>query len=98
MNMQNLMMQARKMQKDIEKAQGELENKVYEGSSQLVTAKINGKGKILSVKFDLEEINNDDKEVLEDMVLVAINNAIEKMEKDKEEKFGKYGQMFNGLM
>ena len=36
--------------------------------------------------------------VLEDMVLVAVNNAIGKMEKDKEEKFGKYGQMFNGLM
>lgn len=98
MNMQNLMMQARKMQKDMEKTQGELENKVYEGSSQLVTAKISGKGKILSVKFDLEEITNDDKDVLEDMILIAINNAIEKMEKDKEEKFGKYGQMFNGLM
>lgn len=98
MNMQNLMMQARKMQKDIEKAQSELENKVYEGSSQLVTAEVSGKGKLLSIKFNFEDIDVDDKEMLEDMVLIAVNNAIEKMEKDKEEKFGKYGQMFNGLM
>lgn len=98
MNMQSLMMQAKKMQKDIEKAQSELESKVYEGNSQLVTAKISGKGKLLSIKFDFEDITADDKEMLEDMVLVAVNSAIEKMEKDKEDKFGKYGQMFNGLM
>ena len=39
-----------------------------------------------------------DKEIIEDMVLVAVNSAIEKMEADKADKFGKYGQMFNGLM
>lgn len=98
MNMQSLMMQAKKMQKDIEKAQSELESKVYEGSSQLVTTKMSGKGKLLSIKFDFEDITADDKEMLEDMVLVAVNSAIEKMEKDKEDKLGKYGQMFNGLM
>lgn len=98
MNMQNLMMQAKKMQKDIEKAQSELESKVYEGNSQLVTVTISGTGKLLSVKLALNEVLSDDKEMLEDMILVAVNNAIDKMEKDKEEKFGKYGQMFNGLM
>ena len=46
----------------------------------------------------MEELASDDREILEDMVLIAVNNAIGKMEKDKEEKFGKYGQMFNGLM
>ena len=40
----------------------------------------------------------DDKEILEDMILIAINNAVDKVESDKEEKFGKYGKMFNGLM
>lgn len=98
MNMQNLMMQAKKMQKDIEKAQSELESKSYEGKSQLVTAVVSGKGNLVSIKIDMNEISSDDKEMLEDMVLVAINNAIEKMEEDKNAKFGKYGQMFNGLM
>lgn len=96
--MQNLMMQAKKMQKDIEKAQNELEAKNYEGKSQMVTAVISGKGKLVSINIDINDITLEDKELLEDMVLIAINNAIDKMEKDKSDKFGKYGQMFNGLM
>lgn len=98
MNMQSLMMQAKKMQKDMEKAQKELESKEYIGNSQAVTATIGGNSKLLSVKIDMEELDDDIKELLEDMVLVAVNDAISKMEKDKEERFGKYGQMFNGLM
>lgn len=98
MNMQSLMMQAKKMQKDMEKAQKELESKVYTGKSQLVSANISGANKLLSVKIDMDELSIDDKDMLEDMILVAINDAINQMEKDKEEKFGKYGQMFNGLM
>lgn len=98
MNMQNLMMQAKKMKKDIENAQNELESKVYEGKSQLVTATVSGKNKFISIKIDMDEVGNDDKELLEDMILVAVNSAIDKMEEDKEAKFGKYGQMFNGLM
>ena len=98
MNMQNLMMQAKKMQKDLEKAQSELESKVYEGKSQFVTVTMSGKGKLLSVSIDEEDLSSIDKEMLEDMLLVAVNSAIDKMDNDKNEKFGKYGQMFNGLM
>ena len=98
MNMQNLMMQAKKMQKDIEKAQTELESKNDEGKSQMVTAVISGKGKLISLNIDMNDFSSDDKEIIEDMVLVAVNSAIEKMEADKADKFGKYGQMFNGLM
>ena len=98
MNMQNLMMQAKKMQKDLEKAQSELESKVYEGKSQIVSVAVSGKGKLLSVSIDEEDMASLDKEMLEDMLIVAVNSAIEKMEQDKNEKFGKYGQMFNGLM
>lgn len=98
MNMQNIMMQAKKMQKDIEKSQKELDGKLYEGKSQLVTATISGKNELVSVKIDSDGISSDDIEMLEDMVLIAVNDAIKKMEADKQEKFGKYGQMFNGLM
>ena len=98
MNMQSLMMQAKKMQKDIENAQKELERKEYTGKSQVVSATITGDNKLVSVNIDMETITSDDKEMLEDMILVAVNDAINQMKKDKEEKFGKYGQMFNGLM
>ena len=77
---------------------GEQISKDYEGNSQFVTAVVSGNGKLKSINIDMEELASDDREILEDMVLVAVNNAIDKMEKDKEEKFGKYGQMFNGLM
>jgi hypothetical protein len=91
-------MQARKMQKDIEKSQKELEGKEYVGKSQVVTASMSGSNKLVSIKIDIDSISDDDRELIEDMILVAVNEAIDKMEKDKEDKFGKYGQMFNGLM
>ena len=98
MNMQNLIKKKKKMQKDIEKSQKELEGKEYVGKSQVVTASMSGSNKLVSIKIDIDSLSDDDRELLEDMILVAVNDAIDKMEKDKEEKFGKYGQMFNGLM
>lgn len=98
MNMQSIMLQAKKMQKDIEKIQCELENSTYEGTSQLVSVSINGKGRVESIKIDMDEISSDDKEMLEDMIMVAVNDAVHKMEEDKEKKLGKYGQLFNGMI
>ena len=98
MNLQALMMQAKKMQKDIEKTQSELESKRYEGKSQFVNVVIGGNGKLISVEFNGDISDLDDKEILEDMVLIAVNNAIDNMEKDKHEKLGKYSNMFNGLI
>ena len=80
MNLQNMKMQARKMQKDIEKTKSELESIDYEGNSQVVTAVVSGNGKLKSINIDMEELASDDREILEDMVLVAVNNAIDKME------------------
>lgn len=98
MNIQTIMMQAKKMQKDMEKKQKELDDKFYEGKSQLVTATISGKNELVSVKINTDEISSDDKEMLEDMVMIAVNDAIKKMEAEKQEKFGQYGQMLSGLM
>ena len=55
MNMQAIMRQAQKMQKDLEKTQKELEATEYEGSSSFVKVKINGNKDIISVKIDMEE-------------------------------------------
>ena len=53
---------------------------------------------LFGINIYVDSIEQDDKEMLEDMVLVAVNNAIENMEKDKKEKLGKYSNMLNGLM
>ena len=92
------MQEAQKMQMQLQKDQKELENTIYEGVSSNVNVKMNGKFEILDVKINIDDISSDDKEMLEDMVMIAVNDAIKKMEADKQEKFGKYGNMLNGLM
>ena len=97
MNMQALMMQAKKMQRDIEKTQNELESKTYEGKSQFVTAIVGGNNKIISIKINTNDITLDDKELLEDMILIAVNDGLKKISKMKEEKMGKYTGGLGGL-
>ena len=99
MNMQNLMREVQKMQKDLQKTQGELESTIYEGNSALVKVQINGKKQLVSVKINLEEsLDKDDAELLEDMIMVAVNDAINKADSDKEKKLSKYGSGLAGLM
>ena len=101
MNMQMIMQQAKKMQAQLQKDQEELEKTDYVGSSSLVNVKINGKYEVVSVKINLpegESIGADDREMLEDMLMVAMNDAVKKVAADKEKKMGKYGQGLTGLM
>ena len=99
MNMQKLMMEAQKMQVKLQKEQAELENSTYEGKSSLVTVLVNGKKEVKSVKLNLDEdISKDDVEMLEDMIMLAMNDAVKKAETDKENRLGKYGQGLTGLM
>ena len=99
MNMQKLMMEAQKMQAKLQKEQAELENTSYEGNSSLVKVVINGKKEVTSVKLNIEEeISTEDVEMLEDMIMLAMNDAIKKAEADKEKRLGKYGQGLTGLM
>ena len=99
MNMQKLMMEAQKMQAKLQKEQAELENSSYEGNSSLVKVVINGKKEVTSVKLNIEEdIATEDVEMLEDMMMLAMNDAVKKAESDKEKRLGKYGQGLTGLM
>lgn len=99
MNIQNLMREAQKMQKNLEKTQKELNETTYEGTSSLVSIVINGNKNIVSVKIKADEdFSVDDVEMLEDMIVVAFNDAAKKVDEDKEKKLGKYGQGLAGLM
>lgn len=99
MNIQNLMKEAKKMQKDLQKTQEDLANTTYEGSSSLVKIKLNGNKELLEVKINIDEsLEKDDIEMLEDMILVAFNDAVAKVDADKEHKLGKYGSGLTGLM
>ncbi len=99
MNIQSLMREAQKMQKNLQKTQEELANNEYEGKSSLVTVLLNGNKDVKSVKINLDDdLSKDDIEMLEDMLVVAFNDASKKVDSDKEKKLGKYGQGLSGLM
>ena len=93
------MREAQKMQAKLQKERVELENTNYEGKSSLVTITINGKKEVKSVKLDIsDDVSKDDVEMLEDMIMLAMNDAVKKADADKEKRLGKYGQGLTGLM
>ena len=96
MNMQNLMAQAQKVQRELEKANNEIENSLFEGVSGAVKITLSGKNQITKVEIIDEEILKD-KDMLEDMVMVAVNDALNKLMSTKEQKMGKYTNGFGGL-
>ncbi|MBE6154841.1 MAG: YbaB/EbfC family nucleoid-associated protein [Firmicutes bacterium] len=98
MNMQSLMAQAQKMQRDLTKKKEEIDNTIFTGESEWVTVEMNGKKELKNIKIKFEgTIEEDDKEALEDMIKIAVNNATVKIDKEIESKMGGYGSALNGL-
>ena len=95
-NMQAMMRQAQKMQQDAMKAKEEIENSEFEcvASNGLVKITINGAYEMVSIKIDPSIVDSDDTEMLEDLIVVAFNDAKAKAERMKNEKLGAFG----GLM
>ncbi len=85
MNINALMQQAQKMQKDMEKAQKQLESTLFEVESAGGAIKISiyGSRKIEKIDIDKDAIDPEDKEMLEDMLKIAINEAMEKIDNEQ---------------
>ena len=83
-NMNNLMKQAQKMQRQMEVTQKEMEEKEYEATAGggAVTVKVSGKKEVLSVKLSEEVVDPDDIEMLEDLIVAATNEALRQLEED----------------
>lgn len=96
MNMQALMQQAQKMQRDITKKKEELNSKNFTGTSELVDVVFSGDKKLVSVKIK-SNIENDDKEILEDMFVIAVNDAMSQIDKETEKVLSAYGSQLGGL-
>jgi len=98
MNIQNLMAQAQKMQKDLTKKKEEIDNSTFRGESEWVNVELNGKKELQKIKITFSgPIEDDDKEALEDMIKIAINKATSAVDKEIESKMGAYGSSLNGL-
>jgi len=96
MNMQAMLKQAQKMQKDMMKTQEEINEKTFYGESSFVKVELKA-GNVTSIKIDTDSLDKDDIEMLEDMLVVAINEAKGKYDKEMESKMGKYTQGIPGI-
>lgn len=98
-NMQQLMRQAQKLQEQMGKVQEELDSREYEASSGggMVTVKVSGLRQVLSITIDEKVIDPEDKEMLEDMVMAAVNEALKKGEETREAEMSKLSPGMGGM-
>ena len=98
-NMSKLLKQAQEMQQQIEEVQGQLSDMIVEAESGggMVTVKVNGKQQVLEVNIN-QEAMAEDREILEDLIISALNKALSKAQTDSQEKMNSVaGGMMSGL-
>lgn len=98
MNINQLMKEAKKMQADMEKSQEELTQKEFEATSGggAIEVKVSGSKEIKQIKIKKDVVDPDDVEMLEDLILTAVNEALRKVDSATQASFGKYN--IPGLM
>lgn len=98
-NMNNLMKQAQRMQKQMEEKTKEIEDKEWEASAGggAVTVKVSGKKEITSVVLSKEVVDPDDIEMLQDLIMAAVNEAFRSMEDETQEAMGQITGGLGGL-
>ena len=98
MNINQLMKEAKKMQADMEKTQEELQVKEFEATAGggAVTVKVSGAKQIKEIKLSKEVIDPDDVEMLQDLIITCVNEALRKVDSAQAAQFGKYN--IPGLM
>ena len=91
MNMKNLMKQYHKMQKKLEETQEELAKKEYTGQAGggAVKIVISGEKKVLKVSLNKDAVDPEDVETLEEMIALAVNQALTEIEKDSSQEMGR---------
>lgn len=94
MNIQAMMKQAQKLQNDMMKAKEEIDKMEFSSTNGLVTVKINGKKEVIDVVIEKDaDFSLDDLEMLQDMIKIATNEAMEQVDKVTEDKMGRFSSM-----
>ena len=98
-NMQQLMRQAQKLQDQMTKAQEELDAREYEATAGggMVSCKVSGKRELLSITIDPQGVDPDDIEMLQDLILAAVNEALLKGEETRETEMCKLSGGMGGM-
>jgi len=97
--MQQLARQAQKLQQQMAKMQEELEAREYEASAGggIVSAKVSGKKELVALTIKPEAVDPDDVEMLQDLVLAAVNEALRQADETTNREMGKLTGGFGGL-
>ena len=92
MNINNLMKEAKKMQADMEKSQAELASKEFEATAGggAISVKVSGEKAIKEIKIKPEVVDPEDVEMLEDLILTCINEALRKVDAEQASALGKF--------
>ncbi len=98
MNLNNLMKEAKKMQAEMQKSQEELSVKEFEATAGggAISVKVSGDKVIKEIKIKPEVVDPDDVEMLQDLILTCVNEALRKVDSAQNQEFGKYN--IPGLM
>ena len=98
-NMQQLMRQAQKMQEQLQQAQEQLDVAEYEASSGggMVTVKVTGKRELTGITIDPQVVDPDDIEMLQDLIMAAVNEALRKGEEAREATMSRMAPGMGGL-
>lgn len=98
MNLNQLMKEAKKMQRDVEKSQDELKSREFEATAGggAVLVKVSGGKQIKEIKINKDVVDPDDVEMLEDLIITSVNEALRKVDEAQAASFGKYN--IPGLM
>ena len=88
MNMQQIMRQAQKMQKKMEEAQEEAASQIVEASAGggMVAVKVNGRQELLEITIEKDVVNPDDVEMLQDLIVAAVNEGMKKAQQVMQDK------------
>lgn len=98
MNIQAMMKQAQALQKDMLKAKDEIDKTEFTGESSLVKVTVKGTKEVVKVEINKDNsLDSDDIEMLEDMIVIAVNEANKKVDEMTEKKMGKFGNSLPGL-
>lgn len=98
-NMQQMMRQAQKLQQQLQETQAKLEEAEYEASSGggMVQVKVNGKHELVSITIDPQVVDPDDIDMLQDLILAAVNEAVRKGAEAQESAMSRVAPGMGGL-
>ncbi len=97
MNMQAMLKQAQQMQKDMMEKKAEIDAQEFVFENEVLIIKMMGDKRVVSVKIKIDPISNEDREIMEDIVMVAINKLMDDIDKETDAKLGKYTQAMPGV-